>query len=63
MQTLIELKKKDAKGLHLELNAARMEYAKVKMPVKMRQDKKTHVAHQYKKYIAQILTLLGTIKS
>ena len=59
MQTLAELRKKDVKGLHAELQVARMEYAKVKMPVKMRQDKKTHIAHQLKKQIAQILTLIN----
>ncbi len=59
MQTLAELRKKDVKGLHAELVIARIEAAKVKMPVKMRQDKKTHVAHGHKKYIAQILTLIN----
>lgn len=59
MQTIIELHKKDIQGLHAELKQARMEYAKVKMPIKMRQDKKTHVGKGYKKLIAQILTLIN----
>lgn len=59
MQTLAELRKKDVKGLHAELKQTRLDYAKVKMPIKMRQDKKTHVGQAYKKLIAQILTLLN----
>ncbi len=59
MQTIIELRKKDSKGLHAELKQTRLEYAKVKMPIKMRQDKKTHVGQEYKKLIAQILTLIN----
>lgn len=59
MKTLAELRKKDLKDLHVELIQARLEYAKVKMPVKMRQDKKTHIARGYKRYVAQILTLIN----
>lgn len=58
MITLEELKKMNTAKLAEELNAAKKELFKITFDVKTGQSKNTHKIKNYRKYIAQIETLI-----
>lgn len=61
MLTLAELQNLNSKELQAELLKARRELLKITLLVKTRQDKKSHLIRGYKRYIAQILTILNRL--
>lgn len=62
MFTLAELRKKDIKDLQPELEKARETLLAAQLSVRMKQDKKSNVITNNKRYIAQILMIMNEMR-